>query len=815
MDCYSRSVPKVASLVLAICFAIHAAFAARPQQSPDAQSAPASADPRQLYQSLASLKLDEANVYTVHDLTLRLDDVAFTLNDGKLAFLQPAAGAVTGAVFSGRGHIFAVPPDPAERSSLAQYLKVPLIDLDFGQAYFRFDVNTGSHVEAELARQKAIGKAEPEFSANWSTVIPALNINSTPRAFEGLLSSDPAPYLYAALNSTQFGAFDVLVDESRAETVLVGQPRSANGADFFDVWTSYRAVNAPSPPLEFSAIAYAEDTAINDDLSLTGNATLQLKCVTAGSRVLTLELSRFLQVQTVTDENGVALAFFQNQDIRRQEIARHGNDALYVVLPAQSVAGQSYQLRISYHGSVIEDDGNSVYYVGARGSWYPHLSGDTQFTSFDLKFRWPKRLQLVATGEQIEHGEDGNERTGHWRSTAPISLAGFNLGEYAVQSAPGKPQIELFANQQLEQSIAARLRENAASGPLPSPNFFQPLPSPAAVLKRLGASLLDSVRYYERLNGPFPYPSLDVSQIPGSFGQGWPGLLYLSTLVFLPPQAQQQAGLSQIIQEQVQRLVPFHEVVHQWWGNVVAPAGYRDVWIVEGMADYQSLMYDQERKRSKRALDGWLSQYRDALTAKDPATGRPVDDSGPLDFGYRLSSSKTPGAYQIIVYEKGAWVLHMIRMMLREPRAKNPDARFEDLLKKTLADYRYNNLSTRDFESEVQHFMTRSMDLENSRSMDWFFDEWVRQTGIPEYSVSYSARAKTQGFLIEGDLQQRGVPSVFTERVPLYAVTAQGKRIFLGSIVTTGPSTPFRFNAQLRPSKLEIDPERTVLCRTK
>jgi len=770
---------------------------------------------RQLYAALVSLPLNAAQVYSVRDVVIRRDGVAFILARGRLAFLHRVQNQLTGAVFSGSGRIFALPPDPAERASLAKYLKVPLLDAGFVQAYFRFDERTAAQIESQLAEQNAPAKNDPSFGTLWASVVSGLNVNSTPRAFEGLLSSKPAPYIYAALNSAEFGGFDVLVDESRRETVLIGQPRKANGESFFNVWTSYKAVNAPPVPEQFAAISYGEDTAIASDLSLTGKATLRLKCLVGGVRVLNLELSRFLQVQKVTDAGGNPLIFFQNADVRRQEIARRGNDVLYVILPSGAITGKMYELHITYHGTVIEDDGNGVYFVGARGSWYPHLAGTTQFASFDLKFRWPKSLRLVATGRQISHGEDGNDLTGEWRGTEPLALAGFNLGGYAVQSINGKPEIRLYANQQLEQNIANRLRENAALQPSLVPRFFHPLPNPAAVLKNLGSRLLKSVHYYEGLNGPFPFRTLNVSQIPGSFGQGWPGLLYLSTYVFLPPEAQQQAGLSEISQEEVQQLVPFHEVVHQWWGNVVAPASYRDAWIPEGMATYQSLMYDQERHRSKNTLDSWLLQFRAALVAKDPVSGQPVDATGPLDFGYRLNSSKTPDAYRIIVYDKGAWVMHMLRMMLRDPRAKDPDARFELLLRNTLRDYRFRTISTRQFQNEVQRLMTPSMDLESSRSMSWFFDQWVRETGIPEYSASYAVKPRRFDFLIVGALRQRLVPSVFTERVPIYGVDARGRKIFLGSVVTNGRSTPFRFAMRVPPVKLLIDPEHTILCRTK
>lgn len=801
-------------LTLVICLASLILFARESgarelHQQPEAFP---SQTPQQLYKSLDLAGVDGARVYAIHDLTIRRDGVAFTFADGKLAFLQPVDGHVTGAVFSGRGHVFAVPPDPSERASLARFLKVPLVDIEFWQAYLRFDEATATEIQSSLTEQKAVVAADSDFTGEWNPVVARFNPDSSLRVIESMLSSEPVPYLYAALNSTSVGGFEVVLDESRAEDVLIGQTHRTSDVDFFDIWTSYAATNSTPPPEEFSAVGYATDTTISDDLSLTGSTTVRLKCVTGGERMVEFELSRFLQVQSVTDSSGSSLEFFQNQDLRRQQIARRGNDLLFVALPGQAVAGQEYVLRFTYHGTVIEDDGNGVFFVGARGSWYPNLAGVNQFSSFDLKFRWPKRLILAATGQQIESGEEGNQKTGEWRSTEPIAIAGFNLGGYAVQSIRGKPVIQLFANQQLEASISAQLQQFRGS-----PSGFSPsiLPNPSAALKQLGARLQDSVRYYEELNGPFPFPELDVSQIPGTFGQGWPGLLYLTTFVFLPREAQQQAGLPEQAQEQVEELVPFHEVVHQWWGNVEAAASYRDAWLEEGMADYQSLMYDDKRNPSKHALREWLLRYRDALLAREPETGKSVDQSGPLDFGYRLDSSKSPGAYRIITYEKGAWVMHMIRMMLRDPRRKNPDARFEELLRNTLADHRFKTLSTAQFEAEVQRLMTPSMDLENSRSMDWFFDQWVRQTGIPEYSLSFTGHPGKSRYIVEGSLAQEGVANIFTERVPIYEETATQKTVFLGNVVTTGTSTRFRFEARFRPIKVLIDPEHTILCRTK
>lgn len=813
-------------LGLAIFLAASALPALRTaQEAPSPQQNAAAVPPQQLYQSLSALEVDPAHVYDVHDLTLRRDGVALTLTDGTLGFLQPLDGRVSGAVFIGRGRVFALPPNTAERASVLRFLKVPLIDVEFWQAYLRFDDDTAKEIQRDLTEQKIAASSDPSFVQNWDPIVAQLNPGSSVRIMEDWLSTAPRPYFYAALNSRSVGAFDVVVDERRAETILIGQPRQANGAAIFDVWTSYAAPNLPPQHAEFQPLDYSVDTTIAGDLSLTGATTIHWKALRSGDRMLELELSRFLRVANVTDSTGQPLVFFQNQQLRRQEIARRGNDLLFVVLPAAAEAGAEYRLRVDYHGTVIGDAGNSVYFVGARGSWYPHLAGPEKFASFDLKFRWPKRLTLVATGRQIETRVVGNERTGQWQTTQPIAVAGFNLGDYAAQAVAGKPIIDLFANEDLEQAIVARLRQNAASslppGALPrafarSENLAPaPLPNPPAVLKQLGGKLLDSVHYYETLNGPFPFPQLDVSPIPGSFGQGWPGLLYLSTLVYLPPEAQQQAGVAELGQEEIAQLVPFHEVAHQWWGNIVTPASYRDVWIEEAMADYLSLMYDDARHPGKHALQNWLAQYRDTLLTKAPGTNAPIEQAGPLDFGYRLDSSKTPDAYNTIIYEKGAWVIHMLRMMLRDPRAKHPDARFVTLLRSVLNDHRFQSLSTAQFETNVERLMTRPMDLEGNHSMEWFFDEWVRETGIPAYSVNYQVRSRGARFEIEGALRQDNVPSVFTESVPIYAARAQKKTVFLGRVITTGPSTRFRFFARYRPARLIIDPEHTILCRVK
>jgi len=86
-------------------------------------------------------------------------------------------------------------------------------------------------------------------------------------------------------------------------------------------------------------------------------------------------------------------------------------------------------------------------------------------------------------------------------------------------------------------------------------------------------------------------------------------LLYVSTYSFLPSAAQQRVGLSTTGQEHFTELVPYHEVAHQWWGNVVAWSSYRDQWIDEAIANYLALLFADTKKNPDHTLHVWLARY--------------------------------------------------------------------------------------------------------------------------------------------------------------------------------------------------------------
>src|SRR5258708_8040701 len=245
-------------------------------------------------------------------------------------------------------------------------------------------------------------------------------------------------------------------------------------------------------------------------------------------------------------------------------------------------------------------------------------------------------------------------------------------------------------------------------------------PSPAGFLKQLAKEIDSSIRFYELYSGSFPFHALGVSQIPGGFGQGWPGLLYLSTFSFLPDEAQYRAGLSSTGRAFFTDVVPFHEVAHQWWGNVVGWSSYEDQWINEAIAEYLALQFADSKKNQDHPLNTWLAHYRKRLTTKAEGDDRVPADIGPVIAGRRLISSRSPDAYNVVVYAKGTWIIHMLHEMLRQPggaSGRDPDARFVGLLHTLVSKYARKALTTADLQREVEAVMTPRMDLACWRSM--------------------------------------------------------------------------------------------------
>jgi hypothetical protein len=169
--------------------------------------------------------------------------------------------------------------------------------------------------------------------------------------------------------------------------------------------------------------------------------------------------------------------------------------------------------------------------------------------------------------------------------------------------------------------------------------------------------------------------------------------------------------------------------------------------------------------------------------------GRKPYTVGPITQGYRTSNAKVGGATRYLIYPKGAYVLHMLRMMMYDHRSKgDPDGRFKAMMHDFLKTYFNKDVSTNDFKKIVDKHITRDMDLADNGRMDWFFDQWVYGMEVPAYQFDYQIGSAAGKATISGRITQSGVSDNFRMLVPVYADFGKGWQR-LGSATIIGNSS--------------------------
>ena len=443
--------------------------------------------------------------------------------------------------------------------------------------------------------------------------------------------------------------------------------------------------------------------------------------------------------------------------------------------------------------------------MSARGDWYP--THGLQYADYDFQFRYPAGLDLVTPGDIVEDRVDGAERVTRRRTSAPIRLAGFNLGNYEhARVSRGPYEVDVCANRALEPALAPKaappippvtLPRGRGQG-LPEPSAdIPPAPSSLDRLHDIASDVASALEFMASKFGPPALPRLTVSPIPGAFGQGFPGLIYLSTMSYMKnpvgPQ-NRSAALDMFIEDVLQ----VHEVAHQWWGNRVTSAGYRDAWLQEALASYSALLYLEQRK-GPQATELILDSYRRDLLEKN-GSGQTVESAGPIVLGERLISSMEPRAWHTIIYGKGSWIMHMLRERMGTDR-------FFSMLAELIKRYDHQQLSTEQFRQLAVEFLPPKSD---DPKLESFFDQWVYGTGMPSLKVSYSIKGKAPAIQLVGTLTQSDVDEDFSVPVPV-EIQLDGAAPITHWVSSSTGDVTFTVALKQVPLKVTLDPRNAVL----
>ena len=665
----------------------------------------------ELAKSIREAGLDPDQCYRVRDVSFQKEDIRLYFTDGYLIFSKPVAGQRRGAVFTadvegGDGEVLLLPPFRGERQSLAMFTQSANLDEHFREALMIF---TDASAQALVDRigKEGTGRKAPEIGVamaeRWGPVLENVQSGFQMRMVEDLLApAEEGGMLFFALDGRKLGSFDMVYDPRSREQIVAGQLTQRNGRLTYNIWTSFAArsartgVKKPQAPW-FTPSDFRIQAALDPDLKMKVTTRVKVRVGARPLRVFPFDISSQMTVTAVRIDGAPAELFMQ-ESLRGRALRGSENDVFLALAPEALAANSEHEFEFDHEGSVITTAGDGVFFVSARATWYPRAA--EAFANYDLTFRYPKALTLVAAGDVAEDRTDGDCRVTRWRTPSPIRLAGFNLGDY--EKVPGRAPgftINVYGNRHLQTALQPKPlpatiepppgMRRPSIDPLNAASVSAPIaPDPLARLRAVAQDVSSALEFYSSNFGPPALKTLTVAPIPATFGQGFPGLVYLSTLSYLNPNQRPPMLRDERHQVFFSELIAAHEVAHQWWGNVVTVDTYQDEWLMEALSSYSALLW-LEKKKGSKALDSVLDDYRDHLLAKDPE-GRTVESAGPITWGPRIESAGIRDAWRSITYEKGAWIFHMLRKRMG-------DDRFLKMLGEMRKRYEFRAISTEQF----------------------------------------------------------------------------------------------------------------------
>jgi hypothetical protein len=725
----------------------------------------------------------------VENLVLKRDAGIFTFTHGEITFYGEVNGKVTGAVFGGEGHFHLTPPNAIEKHSLEILTKKPEFDEDFSQAILRFTDDTYT----ELRRGATASTVTKGSSSDRGLVQAAMEFHTFQR--EHLFENIDLRLLEDVLNPASVpagGGFFLAAIKGRTNPHILfeidphGAPVIAPEEVRLSIWNQW----GWSYPCAFHlASEYANgtasgrqqndafkvdseelETAIEKNGFLSSQATVHLRAAADGVAVAPLRLFPALRVSKVEGEHGEVLDFIQEKKEEDADFA--------VVLAHPLKQGEPATIHITYGGKdAVVNAGSDNYDPIARENWFPNAgTGFGSYATYKMRFHVPKEEELIATGNKIDDSVDGHVRTSDWETKMPLPVIGFHLGHFAEkeEKTPLGLPVMAYANTDLPDWAS-----HLGGGMLGTLSTKAALPVEVSEGRA-------AAQIYEDYFGRLSFDHLALTQQPAcGYGQSWPMLVYLPICGFWDSTARHFLGLR--ADDPYWKVVTAHEVAHQWWGSTVGFMSYRDQWMSEGFANTSATIYLQATRKSLTDYRDFWKQLKQQLTEKNSDGFRPID-VGPVTMGIRLSSPKTGwGVYQNLVYPKGAYILHMIRMMMWSP--KTGDDNFKAMMHDFVDTYRLKVATTEDFKAIVEKHMTPEIDLDRNHRMDWFFNEYVYGTELPHLHFESQVTPQGDGLSLHFKITQSGVSDAFKMLVPITFEFADGRLMRVGVIMIQGNKT--------------------------
>jgi len=377
--------------------------------------------------------------------------------------------------------------------------------------------------------------------------------------------------------------------------------------------------------------------------------------------------------------------------------------------------------------------------------WFPSIDHPADKATVDFFVTAPDKYDVVANGRLVETRSLLNGfRLTHWSEAVPIPTYCMVIGvaEFSVLRA-------------------------GRVGTIPLITYAYPEDSAAAAAKFRRTNLV--MRYFSDVIGPYPYEKLAQVQSTTRIGG-----MENSSVIFYSERSFQG--------ETVREGPVPHEIAHQWFGDSITQSDWDHLWLSEGFATYFDALF-YEHLEGPEALSSRMSRAAERVKRYHQRRPAAIIDPGLTNLMRKLNAFN---------YQKGAWVLHMLRKVLGD------DAFFEGI-RRYYRLYAGGNALSEDFQ--------RVMEVVGGETLEIFFSQWLYQPGWPEYLVSWDWDADAGE--IELKIEQVQETGLFD--MPVDVALVFGGRQELRSLRVSGTTQTFRIKLPERPSSLEIDPDGWIL----
>jgi len=383
---------------------------------------------------------------------------------------------------------------------------------------------------------------------------------------------------------------------------------------------------------------------------------------------------------------------------------------------------------------------------GAKDWWPCKQTLNDKADSIDIVIIHPKEYKAASNGVLVSETINESKMYTHWKHRHPIEayLVAFAITNYAVYS----DYVPIGSNDSIEVL-----------------NYVYP--ENLITAKQQTPATIPIMQLYNRLFMTYPY----ANEKYGHAQFGWGGGMEHQTMSFMA-----DFSINLIA----------HELSHQWFGDYITCAGWKNIWLNEGFATYctglcieNGIIPDNWNAYKQSEINYITSNSRGSLIVDDTTSVWRIFDS-------RLS------------YSKGGMVLHMLRWVVG-------DSSFFRGIRNYLHDEKLANsfASTENFQ--------KHMEDESGMNLTKFFQDWVYGQGYPEYTVNWGQNDQKVGFVKISQDQSHSSVDFFQLKVPI-KFSGEGKDTIL-VFDNTFSGQEFPWELDFKVSSIYFDPDYWIISK--